>query len=269
MKKETKQMMKKLVLSCLVIALIVGILWFVLYLLGWTNMTQEELQEIIRSAGVAAPLIYILISFLQVTFVPIPGSITILAGNFVFGAVEAFILSYIGMLAGSLFAFALGRWLGRPFVDWIVGGHDKVEEWISRLHGRETVLLFFMFFLPLFPDDILCSVAGILPIGWVGFILMQLITRLTSVGATLLFLSGEIIPFDEVWGIALLACVGILCVLAFVFSFRHAERINAALEAVSDKITATIKHRKKAEETCACERAEGEESSAGARDEEV
>ena len=237
--------MGKLVLSCLVIGLIVGVLWLILYLLGWTDMTQEELQEIIRAAGVAAPLIYVLISFLQVTFVPIPGSITILAGNFVFGAFETFVLSYIGMLAGSLFAFALGRWLGRPFVDWIAGGHDKVDEWIARLHGRETVLLFFMFFLPLFPDDILCSVAGVLPIGWVGFTLMQVITRFTSVGATLFFLSGEIIPFDEVWGLALLAFIGVLCVLAFILSFRHADRINAALEAFSDKVTAKFKRKKK------------------------
>lgn len=248
MKKETKQMIGKILLSCFVIALIVLALWFVLYLLGWTDLSQEELQEIISGAGIAAPLIYVLISFLQVTFVPIPGTITILAGNFVFGAFETFFLSYVGMLLGSLFAFALGRWLGRPFVDWIAGGHDKVDEWIKKLHGRETVLLFFMFFLPLFPDDVLCSVAGILPIGWVGFTLMQVITRFTSVGATLLFLSGEVIPFDEWWGIALLAVVGILCVIAFVISFRHAERINAALERFSDKVTAKMK-RKKSEDT--------------------
>lgn len=248
MKKETKQTIGKLLVSCLVIALIVAVLWFVLYLLGWTDLSQEELQEMIKGAGIAAPLIYILISFLQVTFVPIPGTITILAGNFVFGAAATFFLSYIGMTSGSLFAFALGRWLGRPFVDWIAGGHDKVDEWICKLHGRETVLLFFMFFLPLFPDDILCSVAGILPIGWVGFILMQLITRLTSVGCTLLFLSGEVIPFDEWWGIALLAVVGILCILAFVISFRHAEDINRGLERFSDKITSKLKRKEKQKE---------------------
>lgn len=244
MKTETKQMIQKLAVSVLVIGLIVAVLWLILYLLGWTSMTQEELQEIIASAGVAAPLIFILISFLQVTFVPIPGSITILAGNYVFGTLETFIYSYVGMFLGSLFAFALGRWLGRPFVNWVAGGSDKVDEWLGKLHGRETVLLFFMFFLPAFPDDILCSVAGILPIGWLGFILMQVITRFTSVGGTLLFMSGTFIPFDEVWGILLLLCVGILAVAAFIISFRNAERINAALERLSDRIVCFLKRRK-------------------------
>ena len=91
MKSQTKEIIKRLVLSGLVIALIVAALWLILYLLGWTDLSQEELQEIIASAGVAAPLCYILISFLQVTFVPIPGSITILAGNYVFGTGETFL----------------------------------------------------------------------------------------------------------------------------------------------------------------------------------
>ncbi len=244
MKTETKQTIKKLILSGLVIALLVAVLWFVMYLLGWTDLTQEELQEIIGAAGVAAPLIFILISFLQVTFVPIPGSITILAGNYVFGTFETFIYSYIGMLAGAMFAFALGKWLGRPFVNWIAGGSDKVDEWLGKLHGRENVLLFFMFFLPAFPDDILCSVAGILPIGWVGFFIMQVITRFTSVGGTLLFMSGTFIPFDEVWGIVLLLCVGILAVVAFIISFRNADRINRALERLADRVVGRLKRKK-------------------------
>ena len=244
MKSQTKEIIKRLVLSGLVIALIVAALWLILYLLGWTDLSQEELQEIIASAGVAAPLCYILISFLQVTFVPIPGSITILAGNYVFGTGETFLYSYIGMLLGSIFAFALGRWLGRPFVNWVAGGEDKVDEWLARLRGRENVLLFFMFFLPAFPDDILCSVAGILPIGWVGFLIMQIITRFTSVGGTLLFMSGTFIPFDEVWGIALLALVGALAIAAFIISFRNAERINSALERLSDRIVRVLKRKK-------------------------
>jgi len=245
MKKETKQSIIKLFLSALLIGAIVGVIYLIMYFLGITDMTQEELQEIISSAGVVAPLIFILISFLQVTFVPIPGAVTILAGNYVFGAAGSFVYSYIGMLLGALFAFALGRWIGRPFVNWIAGGKEKVDEWLQKLKGRENVLLFFMFFLPAFPDDILCSVAGILPIGWFGFTLMQVITRATSVGATLLFMSGEVIPFDEPWGIAVLAVVGILAVLAFVISYRNAERINRAIEDLADKIVGKLRKKNK------------------------
>ncbi len=244
MKQETKTAIKKLLLSGLGIAALVGVLYLILYWLGLTDLTQEELQDFIRSAGIAAPLIYILISFLQVTFIPIPGAVTILAGNYVFGAGGAFFYSYIGMLIGSLLAFGLGRWIGRPFVNWIAGGSEKVDAWLEKLKGRELVLLFFMFFLPAFPDDLLCSVAGILPIGWFTFTLMQVITRMTSIGATLLFMSGEVIPFDQPWGIALLIVVGIAAVAAFLISYRNADRINQALERTADRVTAIFKRKK-------------------------
>ena len=240
---ENKQTLKKLILSALGIGALVGAIYLVMHLLGWTNMTQEELQEIIAAGGAWAPVLFVLISFLQVTFVPIPGAVTILAGNYLFGMGASFLYSYIGMLAGAMFAFGLGRWLGRPFVNWIAGGSDKVDEWLKKLHGRENVLLFFMFLLPFFPDDILCSVAGILPLGWGGFFVMQIITRTTSVGATLLLMSGEFIPWHG-WGLVVLAVIGILAVVAFILSYRNAERINQALASLSDKIICIFRKKK-------------------------
>ncbi len=240
LQKDTKRAIRRALLSAVALFSAVGALYLVARHLGWTEIDkaalQRRLQNFIAERGVLAPLIYILISFLQVSFVPIPGAVTILAGNYVFGAWQAFLYSYIGMLGGAMFAFALGRWIGRPFVNWIAGSPEKVDAWLSKLKGRENVLLFFMFFLPFFPDDLLCSVAGILPIGWWGFFIMQIITRLTSVGATLLLMSGEVIPWSG-WGIPVLAAIAALAIVAFVISYRNAERINNALRRLADRIT--------------------------------
>ncbi len=244
MKVETKKTIQKALLAALVIGAVVGLVYLVLYLLGWTEMSDEELrlmiQDLVEQSGVWGPIVFILISFLQVTFIPIPGAITILAGNYIFGMGRSFLYSYIGMLSGAMFAYALGKWIGRPFVNWLAGGPEKVDEWLAKLKGRENVLLFFMFLLPFFPDDILCSVAGILPMSWVTFFIMQIITRITSVGATLLLMSGEFIPWEG-WGLVALAAIGVAAVVAFILSYRNAERINHALERVADKITGVFK----------------------------
>ena len=147
------------------------------------------------------------------------------------------------MMVGSLFAFALGRWIGRPFVNWIAGGPEKVDEWLGKLKGRENVLLFFMFLLPFFPDDILCSVAGVLPFGWFGFTVMQILTRISSVGCTLLLMSGEFIPWHG-WGLVVLALIGVLAVVAFIISYRNAEKINLALQKLSDKVMSIFRKKK-------------------------
>ena len=222
---ENKKIIFRLLISALVIGCIIGALFLILKLTGITSLTQEQLQAYIEKSGAIAPLIYILISFLQVTFVPIPGAITIIAGNYVFGPWLAFIYSYVGMLIGAMFAFFLGRALGRPFVNWIVGSEEKVDKWLLRLKGRENVILFFMFLLPLFPDDIICSIAGLLTISYAGFFAMQVVTRASSVGLIIIFMSGEIIPYEG-WGLFVLGGIGIICIVAFILSIKYSEKIN-------------------------------------------
>lgn len=222
---QNKKIILKLIVSLFIIGGIIGIVFLILKLSGITNLTQEQLQSYIKSSGAIAPLIYVAISFLQVTFVPIPGAITIIAGSYVFGPWLAFVYSYVGMLLGAMFAFFLGRALGRPFVNWIVGDEKKVDEWILKLKGRQNVVLFFMFILPFFPDDILCSIAGLLPITYLGFFVMQVVTRASSIGFTVLFMSGEFIPYEG-WGLFVLGGIAIICIVAFILSIKYSEKIN-------------------------------------------
>jgi uncharacterized membrane protein YdjX (TVP38/TMEM64 family) len=168
--------------------------------------------------------------------VPIPGAVTILAGNYLFGPWLSLLYSYIGMMLGGLFAFALGRWIGRPYVNWVAGSKKKADEWIKKLKGREKVFLFFAFLLPLFPDDILCSIAGVLPITWIEFTFMQVITRATSIGGTLLFMSGEVIPYHG-WGIVVLVILTVIAIIAFVISLKYANKLNDAFSRFIDKLT--------------------------------
>lgn len=223
--RENQKIILKLLVSLLIIGLIIGIGFLILKLTGVTELSQEQLQAYIKASGATAPLIYIAISFLQVTFVPIPGAITIIAGTYIFGPWLAFIYSYVGMLLGAMFAFFLGKAIGRPFANWIVGSEEKVDEWMAKLKGKQNVILFFMFLLPFFPDDILCTVAGLLPITYLGFFVMQLITRATSVGTTVIFMSGEFIPYEG-WGLIVLGALAVICICAFILSMKYSEKIN-------------------------------------------
>lgn len=241
---ENKKSVLKLIISALIIAALIGIVYLIFHLLGWTDLTEEQLQEYIASTGAIAPLVFIFVSFLQVTFVPIPGAVTIIAGKFLFGPWISFLYSYIGMLAGALFAFWLGRAIGRPYINWVAGSKEKADEWIKKLKGREKVFLFFAFLLPLFPDDLLCSVAGILPVTWLEFLIMQLITRFTSIGATLFFMSGEIIPYEG-WGLVVLCILAILAITAFILSLKYADKLNALFDKLINKIVGITKKVKK------------------------
>lgn len=234
--KINKKTILRLLLSILVIAALLGVFYLIAYLFGWTKLTKEELQSFLSSKGAIAPLIFIGISFLQVTFIPVPSAVTIIAGNYLFGFWKSFLYSYIGIVCGSLFAFLLGKLLGKPFVNWAFGGKDEAEHYLKRLKGKETVVLFFMFLLPAFPDDALCALAGILPISWFKFTFIQLTTRITSILGTLIFMSGEIIPYGG-WGVIVIIIVAILSIAAFLICFKNAEKINATFDKLMDKLT--------------------------------
>lgn len=231
---EKKKLVKKLIASVVGIALLVGAVYLVMHLLGLSDITREEVQNAVMATGVIAPLVFIALTFLQVTVVPIPSAVTIVAGSYVFGPWLSFLYSYIGLILGSMFAFLLGKKIGRPFVNWIAGDAETADRWIERLKGRERVLLYFMFFLPAFPDDLLCSVAGLFNLTYREFLVMQLITRTTSVVGTLFFMSGEVIPYNA-WGIALICAVGAIALLAFVLSMKYYEHIKAFVDRVFGK----------------------------------
>lgn len=237
---ENKKVIIKLLISALIIGLIIVAGYLVFKFLGWTDLTREEIQDFVSSTGAIAPLVFIFISFAQVTLVPIPGAITIVAGNYLFGFWLSFLYSYIGMFLGGLVAFALGRLIGRPYVNWVAGSKEKADEWIKKLKGREKVFLFFAFLLPLFPDDILCAVAGVLPISWTLFTVMQLITRATSIGGTLIFMSGEIIPYHG-WGLVVLVILAIVSVVAFILSLKYYDKINDFFSKFVDKFSKKTK----------------------------
>jgi hypothetical protein len=49
-------------------------------------------------------------------------------------------------------------------------------------------------------------------------------------------MSGEIIPYDKPWGIAILILLGILAILAFIYAYKNSEKINNKLISFIGKI---------------------------------
>ncbi len=226
---------EKTLIKTLFSILVIGLLLFgVYYLYKYLGLdrfkNREEFQAYIASFGSIGPILFILSAFLQVSFIPLPGAIVIIGGTFLFGKWLSFLYSYIGMMLGSIVAFYLGRLLGKPFVNYLAGGEDKVDSILKKIKKKQNVVLFFMFLLPFFPDDLLCSICGILTMRFSSFLIMQIITRATSILATIFFMSGEFIPYSG-WGIPVLILLGIMAIIAFILSYKYSEKIeNAFME---------------------------------------
>lgn len=187
----------------------------------------DALRDYIASFGATAVLIFILFQFLQVVVLPIPGSVSVGVGVALFGPLRCSVFSFIGIFLGSVVAFAIGRWIGYKAVCWIVG-KDDLDKWLKKVKGKDYLLLSIMFLLPLFPDDILCFVAGLSSITWTYFIIMIVITRLISVFTT--SFSLQLIPFNTWWGITIWILLGAVVVVSFWLVWKYSDRIDGFLK---------------------------------------
>ena len=72
--------------------------------------------------------------------------------------------------------------------------------------------------------------------------LMQFVTRATSIATSLLIMSGEIIPFHG-WGLWVIGGSILMSVLVFIICIKHAEKINAIFDKIIDKLQGKIKRK--------------------------
>jgi uncharacterized membrane protein YdjX (TVP38/TMEM64 family) len=136
----------------------------------------EFLRTELEAWGVWAPVVFIAIQALQVVVAPIPGEVTGFLGGFVFGEWRGLSYSMLGLTAGSLFAFVVGRWLGAAVVQRFVSS----EIW-HRLgfivEAEGAILCFILYLIPGFPKDMLCYLFGLSPMPFSVFAVASTLGR--------------------------------------------------------------------------------------------
>ena len=220
-----KKAVYRLILCVLIFLCIAGAVFFAICATGIIKKITsiEALRDYISEFGNMAVFLFILFSFLQVIILPVPGSVTVAAGVALFGPLKCSIFSFIGITLGSIVAFAIGRVVGEKAVRWIVG-EETLKKWLQKLKGKDYLILSIMFLLPLFPDDVLCFVAGLSSMTWTYFIVMIVITRVTSILAT--SYSVGLIPLTTWWGIMIWAVILALVVAAFWLVLKYSDKID-------------------------------------------
>ena len=224
-----KKAVYRLILCVLIFLCIAGAVFFAICATGIIKKITsiEALRDYISEFGNMAVFLFILFSFLQVIILPVPGSVTVAAGVALFGPLKCSIFSFIGITLGSIVAFTIGRVVGEKAVRWIVG-EETLKKWLQKLKGKDYLILSIMFLLPLFPDDVLCFVAGLSSMTWTYFIVMIVITRVTSILAT--SYSVGLIPLTTWWGIMIWLIIGALVVAAFWVVCKYSDKIDGFIK---------------------------------------
>ena len=233
-KKET---FYKICLAILMLFTLLAIGYYLIVITGIFDKIRsvEELRKWVSSFGAWMPIIYVIINFLQVVILPIPGVVSVATGVALFGPNLAILYSYIGILLGSITDYFLGKKFGYKVVYWLLG-KETVDKWLLAVKNKDRIVLTFMFFLPLFPDDVLCFVAGLSSMNTKYFIIMVTIARLITIAATSYSINGNLIPYNTWWGVAIWILIVIITIFTTIFLYKYGDKVEKkVLKYLKDK----------------------------------
>ena len=221
-----------------VCAILCGAVYYVIIRYGFLNTVKDfnALRELILRNEAWAAVIYIVLQFLQVTFVPIPSIVLTAVGIAIFGVWYTLLYSFIGVMIGSMLAFALGRLFGVKLVVWLCG-ESAYRRYMNISHGKEKLILFLMFLFPFFPDDLLCIVSGLTDYSYKDFFITMLIVRPVGIFTNIGVVEGLLnIPFTlqslPIW-IAIVA----ITVILFLILWKKGDALYGFIKKISDKIS--------------------------------
>ena len=219
-----KEVLAKTCFLAQILLLLAAVIFYVIIRTGFIEVIrdEEEFRAFLERAGVWMSLVFIVLQFLQVVILPIPSTVTVVAGSALFGPLLGSIYSLIGILLGSFTAFAVGRFAGYRVVAWLVG-KETLDTWLKKIKGKDKIFLSAMFVLPVFPDDVLCFVAGLSSMSFGLFALVIVISRILAIFTT--SYSVSLIPFDTWWGLLIWALIAVAVVVVFFLLYKKSDVI--------------------------------------------
>jgi uncharacterized membrane protein YdjX (TVP38/TMEM64 family) len=189
---DKKEVIKNLIL----IAVTIGVAYFVTVYIG-----LDGLQEKVRSAGIWAPLIVLILKITTIVVAPLGGTIIYPIAGALFGTGKGLLIVLLGDAAGSSIAFWISRRFGRGVLRYFTSRSQApvIEKVVAQLGNRKQFIkarVFFSGFMDLF-----AYAAGLTTINFWFFLVVHMIVQ--SLFVILYVLFGDIFVSGNAWFIGL------------------------------------------------------------------
>lgn len=217
---------KAIIAGLIIIALAAYLGWDIVFKGPITQFlsNRDQLVAYVESLGFFAPVVYVILQAIQIVVAPIPGQVVGSVGGFLFGE-WGIIWTLLGSIIGYYIVLRIARRFGRPLLERIfkkaaVAKFDFILE--SKSAG---LILFAIFLLPGFPDDLVCYLAGLTKLSLKRLMAIILLGRLPTIILTNYFGMG--IGEDNM---LLVIIISLITVLALALTLWQRKRIMSFMQ---------------------------------------
>jgi uncharacterized membrane protein YdjX (TVP38/TMEM64 family) len=146
--------------AAIIILLVGGSIWLLVEHSQWFTDPALVKAQVVQW-GAWGPIVYILLYAVGPSFL-VPGAVMTIAGGLAFGTAWGSVYSLIGADFGAVIAFAAGRFLGKSFVEHVIG--ERFQSMMHRIAKHGFAIILYLRFVPVIPYNALNLLAGASPI---------------------------------------------------------------------------------------------------------
>lgn len=150
LEQPTKKTSKPIVKAIAFVIFIIGAIFLIRFTPVKNYLTADALGSFLETAGLWAPVVYMMIYAVGVCLF-LPGTLLTGLGAAIFGAYWGFLYVWIGAMMGASAAFFIGRTLGRDFATSLIGNKLKKYDDAIERNGFATVLYLRLVYFPFTP----------------------------------------------------------------------------------------------------------------------
>ncbi|MGA9176164.1 MAG: TVP38/TMEM64 family protein [Desulfobacterales bacterium] len=150
LEQPTKKTSKPIFKAIVFVVFIIGAIFLIRFTPVKNYLTADALGSFLETAGLWAPVVYMMIYAVGVCLF-LPGTLLTGLGAAIFGAYWGFLYVWIGAMMGASAAFFIGRTLGRDFAASLIGNKLKKYDDAIERNGFATVLYLRLVYFPFTP----------------------------------------------------------------------------------------------------------------------
>ena len=162
------------------------VIFFILIIILYKPLTYylnnyEELKLFLKSKGKLALFIIYFLQILQVVIAFIPSDFINLSSGYILGPYFGFLISYLGLVSGTIIAFYISRIFGKEIVLKFVK-EDTLNKISNKVSSNMSITnIFILSIIPFMPRDVLVYALGLTNIKPKKFLLPYLLARIPLV----------------------------------------------------------------------------------------